>query len=655
MNRKLMTTLVAAILWSGVAPVGAQPLPQPVSSQPASPEAMLIAQGADARTLYDQALQSYNSRQFEAAVRLLDQAINLNPQFAEAYVLRGLAREKTGWQEGAIADYDLAIQLLPNGESKATTYYNRGLAYSNLKQVQAAIDDFTAAIQLKPTYPDAYYQRGVIRSENNDAQAGLDDFNKAIQQNSNFLRAYAQRGLTLGGYLGDIQAATRDLLAASRLDPQNNAEAFWNRGAARLELGDLRGAESDFSQAIQRNSSYLRPYYSRARVRYLQGNLEGSKTDLQTAIELDAKQGSTDLFLGTILAELAFSEGQAENNSDLAQQALQVLNVTIDQHPDKALAYASRGNIYALSDPQRAVADFDRAIELEPNFAAAYFARSKTYVDQQNVQGAIADLDQAIQLSPNYADAYLNRGILRLQSGDRQGQADLEKAGQIFDEVAALNPNSAAYAYSRIGAVWQYLGNSQESIRWFQQAVTLYQAQGNTVQLAAAQQAIAMVQQGGGNTQQGGGNGQANRNTQQVNRTTQSPAETGRRSNSSQNTIQRREQADNQVATGDFILQEQGVLQPGGSVLSSDNSLYQTYTFQGRRGQSVTITLNSNDFDTYLILLDSDDQKIAESDDISSSNTNSEIRMTLPANGTYSVVVNTYDASGQGRYQLTVR
>ncbi len=82
------------------------------------------------------------------------------------------------------------------------------------------------------------------------------------------------------------------------------------------------------------------------------------------------------------------------------------------------------------------------------------FARSKSLVDQGNLQAAIADLDQAIQLSPSYADACINRGILRLQGGDRQGEADLEIAGQIFDQVVDFNLNSVAYAYGWLGAVW---------------------------------------------------------------------------------------------------------------------------------------------------------------------------------------------------------
>ncbi|MEO1124642.1 MAG: PPC domain-containing protein [Cyanobacteria bacterium J06639_16] len=101
------------------------------------------------------------------------------------------------------------------------------------------------------------------------------------------------------------------------------------------------------------------------------------------------------------------------------------------------------------------------------------------------------------------------------------------------------------------------------------------------------------------------------------------------------------------------ILNEQGSLERGDDVLS-DGSLYDAYTFSGQAGQQVTITLESQEFDTYLILVDSDGNSIAQNDDINSNNRNSSINVALPASGVYNVVANAYDSSGRGRYTLTV-
>jgi hypothetical protein len=102
------------------------------------------------------------------------------------------------------------------------------------------------------------------------------------------------------------------------------------------------------------------------------------------------------------------------------------------------------------------------------------------------------------------------------------------------------------------------------------------------------------------------------------------------------------------------LLRQQGTLADGDSVLASDGSLYDEYTFEGTTGQQVTISLVSSDFDTYLILLGPDGTVIDQNDDISSSNFNSELTVTLPVAGTYTVIANSYDNSGRGRYTLTV-
>jgi serine protease Do len=107
--------------------------------------------------------------------------------------------------------------------------------------------------------------------------------------------------------------------------------------------------------------------------------------------------------------------------------------------------------------------------------------------------------------------------------------------------------------------------------------------------------------------------------------------------------------------SGPAILQEQGTLGPGAPVLQSDGSLYREHTFEGRSGQNVTISMESGDFDTYLILVGPDGSKIAENDDASPDTLNSSISVTLPENGTYRIIANALDRTGRGNYTLTVR
>ena len=106
------------------------------------------------------------------------------------------------------------------------------------------------------------------------------------------------------------------------------------------------------------------------------------------------------------------------------------------------------------------------------------------------------------------------------------------------------------------------------------------------------------------------------------------------------------------------ILEQNGELTPGkSSVLALDSSLYDEYTFEGTQGQKVVVTVESTDFDTYLAIFNSKGELLAENDDATQQNSNSELTVTLSANGRYRVIVNAYDPppKGRGKYSLTVR
>lgn len=102
--------------------------------------------------------------------------------------------------QAAISDLDQAVQANPN---YADAYYNRGKAKTALGDATGAISDFTRAIQLNPNLPDAYGNRGILYAEDGNQQAALQDLQTAA-------RLFQQAGdqdsynLTLG-YIQQIQ------------------------------------------------------------------------------------------------------------------------------------------------------------------------------------------------------------------------------------------------------------------------------------------------------------------------------------------------------------------------------------------------------------------------------------------------------------------
>ena len=79
-----------------------------------------------------------------------------------------------------------------------------------------------------------------------------------------------------------------------------------------------------------------------------------------------------------------------------------------------------------------------------------------------------------------------------------------------------------------------------------------------------------------------------------------------------------------------------------------------SHPFNGTAGQAGSITLESSDFDPILLLLDAEGERIASSDDISQTNTNSRIDITLTATEPYYLLVTSYEIEGQGDYRLAV-
>jgi len=106
--------------------------------------------------------------------------------------------------------------------------------------------------------------------------------------------------------------------------------------------------------------------------------------------------------------------------------------------------------------------------------------------------------------------------------------------------------------------------------------------------------------------------------------------------------------------TGQIMIGQsvQGRLEPGDQMMGSDSTYADIWQFQAAAGQAVAIQLNSEDFPTYLQLLDGAGNVLQES----AGHPNSGLAYTLGAAGTYQIVVNSNGRQRRtGLYVLTVR
>ena len=125
-------------------------------------------------------------------------------------------------------------------------------------------------------------------------------------------------------------------------------------------------------------------------------------------------------------------------------QALDVLNIQIKEHPKDAFAYAWRADANIRSsqpDGKKAIADITKAIELDSKNSRFYQTRAMLSAQIGDMNDAVEDLGSMIKLLPRDAHAYEVRGAMLALRGD------LASALADLNQAIKLNPNySSAYS-----------------------------------------------------------------------------------------------------------------------------------------------------------------------------------------------------------------
>ena len=389
--------------------------------------------------LYKRALDKSEKGKNQEALEDLNNAIDLDPNYADSYNRRGAIRDELGDKNGALEDYNNAIALDSN---YAKPYYNRGRIRRLSGDIQGAIADFNKVIEVEPGFTDAYVLRGLVRYTSSDKSGSIEDFTKTIE-----------------------------------LDPKH-ANAYLYRGIARTDLGDKENSSADYNKAIELDPKNVDAYNTRAQFRLVLRDIKGAIEDHTKAIELDPKNFLTYALRGEIrLFYLNDNQG-----------ALEDFNKTIELNRNSHIGYIDRGTAqYRLGKLQKALDDYNRGIAIKPDYDVAYSNRSLVRIDLGDRRGAIEDNTKAIELNPKSHLAYLNRGISRLTLGDRKD------AIEDFTKAIELKPDNAQ-AYTGRGRARVALSDKQGAIEDFQKSASLYLKAGRTKDYQDALYRIKLLQ-----------------------------------------------------------------------------------------------------------------------------------------------------------------
>ncbi len=167
-----------------------------------------------------------------------------------------------------------------------------------------------------------------------------------------------------------------------------------------------------------------------------------------------------------ILATAYNNRGLAYNQLGQYNRAIADFDQAIKLNP-LALFFSNRGNSWRYSgDIGRALADLNRAIQLNPNQAAFYSSRGGTLREKGELDNAIIDFNKAISLAPTQALPYVGRGLTWRAKGE------MDRAIADYDQAIRLNPTLYPPYVGR-GLAYEGKGNIERARADYKTAISL--------------------------------------------------------------------------------------------------------------------------------------------------------------------------------------
>ncbi|MCR4438411.1 MAG: tetratricopeptide repeat protein [bacterium] len=250
----------------------------------------------------------------------------------------------------------------------------------------------------------------------------------------------------------DWAKATEQLEMAVKIYPQD-AEAHFLLGQAYAQRGDFAGMRKEFDASLA-ISPRFEPrikhdierhwvsYFNNGIKRVNAGQLAAAKEDFLTCLVIDAKRTEAYKNLGYTYVQL-----------DSLKRAIAMYEKVVELAPNDKDAYRSLTSLYMQAEEYPQVLRIaDRRLELDPGDVDAIASKALAYDYMGEGDKALGEYEQALQQQPDNPDLLFNLGRLHYLRGN------YEKAIEQFEKVIEKNPDDAD-ALVNVGNAYLSIGD----------------------------------------------------------------------------------------------------------------------------------------------------------------------------------------------------
>jgi tetratricopeptide (TPR) repeat protein len=427
-------------------PVAPAPQAQ-VPPRPDTPEE--ARQKAQAQVAYERGDQLARKNDFAGAMAAFTQAIELNPQHVDAWNDRGWARYHRGEFDQALEDYNQALKL---NLSFAFAYGNRALVWLEKEDYDKMRPDFERCYQINPKL------RGIFdRDERTICEAHIARHTALLRRNPrdanalfNRARAYEQ----LKDYPRALEDANRALPVAQKKDSVQIV-----RGNVLLELNKYDDAIEAYTDALRANPAQHIAYHNRAVALHKKKEYRAAIQDFTEALRL--KPADPEAYAG-----------RARAYKRLQEYEKAIADYTLADRNGYSEPWESanqRGYCYAaVGKTELAFAEQTRAIEFNPQYSYAHFARAEALQKLGRTDEVKKEYIAITQLPVDEKDA----STFSQRASAFRLLEDYPRSLEDFGHSIAIDPaNSVGYAGR--AATWFKLKKYPEAIADYSKALSL--------------------------------------------------------------------------------------------------------------------------------------------------------------------------------------